>query len=344
MKGRALFACVVVALLLAPGAARGEAPSPPDLEEARKHYARGLQLYDQGADDAALAEFERAYRLAPSWKLLYELGVVELQLGDLAACLRYLEQYLEEGRDAVPPLRRREVEDRISRLRGQVGTLEVVTEAGAEIRIDDAPVATAPLGKPLFVNSGHHKVTASKDGRSAEERMVSITGGDRARVELEIRPREASPSPTPAATALPPVAPVAAPPVAPEPAVPSPIFALPPRPEPRRGPPPPYPLWIGWSAAGALTVGAIITGVLALHENSNLSTAKSAGPSTPGTLGSLSSSAHAFALASDLMTGTAIVAGGLTLYFTVRSSSAAAPSATVSVGVGPAGAAIGLTL
>ena len=106
-----LAAAAIAAALASAPSAHAQAPSATDVEEARKHYARGVELYNQGADGAALAELERAYQLAPNWKVLYELGVVELNLHDFASALRHFEQYLDEGKDAVKGARRKEVTD-----------------------------------------------------------------------------------------------------------------------------------------------------------------------------------------------------------------------------------------
>ena len=317
------------------GTAHAQLPAAPDVEEARRHYARGLQLYEQGADAAALAELERAYQLAPNWKVLYEMGIVELQLHDFAAALRAFERYLDEGGEGVAAARRRDVETRIATLRQQVATITVTAPAGAEVLVDDLLVGTAPLSKALVVNPGHHKVGARKGDLTSEARMLSVTGGDQQNVELRIT----EPPATPHETATEPPPPVLPPEVLPAtPAVASlakPIEAPP-------GPSgPPYPLWVGWSVTGALAVGALSTGIAALTANSQLTVAKNDEASSASALNGLSSRAHGFALACDIMTGMAVVTGGVTLYFTVkelqrpkRDVHAAGPTAGLRIGPG----------
>src|SRR5690349_10373833 len=52
---------------------------------ARVHFARGVEHYDEGNFDAALAEIERAYQLEPSnYKLLYNLAQVQMERHDNA--------------------------------------------------------------------------------------------------------------------------------------------------------------------------------------------------------------------------------------------------------------------
>ncbi len=304
-RGRASLVVFWLALQAgSAGSARADAPVAGDVEEARKQYARGVALYEQGADEAALAALERAYQLAPNWKVLYELGIVESAVHDFAASLKYFEQYLSEGGDALKPARKQEVSGYVTQLRQQVATIDVATVAGADIKVDDLVVATAPLAKPLVVNPGHHKLGASKDGVIAESRMVSLAGGDQVRVELDFGPAAAGPVSGP--EVAPPPEPAPAPPVDRD------THPLPAHPTPP-------PIWIGWVVAGVFAGAAIVTGVEALTTNDQLTDAKTRGPSTPGALGSLSSRARAFGLASDLSTTAAIVTGGITLYFALRS-------------------------
>ena len=160
-----------------------------------------------------------------------------------------------------------------------------------------------------------------------------MAGGDHTRVELVL--------PEPA----PPPAPPAPPPVVPEPAPsPPPPLTLPPPRDVREEPPAPRsrtPLWIGAIATGALAAGAVVTGLEALSANDSLTRAKNDGPSTSSTLTGLSSRAHGFALASDVMTGAAVVAGGVTLVLVLRAPRRAASAGlSVSLGLGPGRASL----
>src|SRR5262249_23789803 len=49
------------------------------MDEARAHYSKGVQLYNEGSYDAALVELERANKLAPSYRILYSIGLVKLR-------------------------------------------------------------------------------------------------------------------------------------------------------------------------------------------------------------------------------------------------------------------------
>src|ERR1043166_1717810 len=49
---------------------------------ARQQFAHGVELYRAGAYDAALAAFTRAYELAPTYRILYNLAQVQAQRQD----------------------------------------------------------------------------------------------------------------------------------------------------------------------------------------------------------------------------------------------------------------------
>jgi protein phosphatase len=170
-------------------------PSPEKVEQAREHYKRGLQLFGEHDNDAACWEFQRAYDLAPSYKLLYDLGLCREALGDHAGAVRNLEQYLASLGAEVPPERRAEVSTQLAALRQQVAFVTVTTTVpDADLLVDDAQVGKASAD-PLAVNPGRRRVWATKAGYYPASKELSLSSGDRVAVALELKemPRAASP-------------------------------------------------------------------------------------------------------------------------------------------------------
>src|SRR6185295_9933737 len=64
----------------APASASAPAPDSKAMAEAKERYVRALELVAEGAYDAALLEFKRAYALAPTYKLYYNMAVVSQRL------------------------------------------------------------------------------------------------------------------------------------------------------------------------------------------------------------------------------------------------------------------------
>ncbi|MEZ4302901.1 MAG: hypothetical protein R3B70_48710, partial [Polyangiaceae bacterium] len=71
-----LVALAAIAPALPVTEAWAQQPSAKALAEARTRYEKGKQLYGEGAFDAALAELQRSYELAPSYKILYNIALV----------------------------------------------------------------------------------------------------------------------------------------------------------------------------------------------------------------------------------------------------------------------------
>jgi tetratricopeptide (TPR) repeat protein len=170
-------------------------PSERSIEEARSRFQKGVQLYREGSFEGALAEFRRAYQLAPSYRILFNVGQVQFELHDYVEALKAFRQYLAEGGDEIPADRRTQVEADIQKLEGRVAYLDVTTNVeGAQITVDEVPVGISPLRGAVIVNSGPRRVAISKAGRPTTARNVTVAGGDRVKIALDMTdaaPRQA---------------------------------------------------------------------------------------------------------------------------------------------------------
>jgi hypothetical protein len=190
---------------------RGDSPKPPaapraaaatdelDLSvqrrEAGQRYERALELYDEGSYDAALSELKRAYELAPSSRMLYNLGVISLAVRDMAGAMDYLERYLVEGGAGVPGHLRAEIEAELQGLAPHVARVQIqVNVPGAEVSVDDRVVGAAPLGRALRVNVGSRRLSARANGWLPDSTLLSLAGGEERQVTLVLsNPRIAPP-------------------------------------------------------------------------------------------------------------------------------------------------------
>jgi len=155
------------------------------VEEARKHAKTGLEFYDDGNFEAARIELEKAYKIAPSFKLLYNIGLCYRQLNNYVEAVRALTRYLAEGGDQVPPDRKTEVQKVITEIQPRTASVEVSVDApGASVMIDDEPVGTAPLSTPVIVNPGRRNVSATMPGRQAQAKVITLGASDTMKVEL----------------------------------------------------------------------------------------------------------------------------------------------------------------
>jgi hypothetical protein len=170
---------------------------PPDqhTQEASKHFQHGVELSEDGDWRAAVIEFERAYAIAPNFRVLYDIGQCHYQLHDYPAALDAFRRYLAEGQALVPSERRAKVESDVDSLKGRVASLRLSANVdGAEVGVDDMVIGTTPIAAPVVVSAGRHKLTASKAGLPAVVRYVDIAGEETLDVALDLGPPAAVPA------------------------------------------------------------------------------------------------------------------------------------------------------
>ena len=162
-------------------------PTTAALEEARTRYQRALDLYNDKNYEAARIEFQRAYQLAPSYKILYNIGVCDAARNDYVAASTSLEAYLAQGKDEIPPDRRTEVTALLNDLRPRIGHLTITSSVpGAAVSVDDVPVGVTPLPGPIAVNPGRRRVSVSKYGWFPQTKSVVVAGSERPQVEVNL--------------------------------------------------------------------------------------------------------------------------------------------------------------
>lgn len=291
------------------GAVARAAHADAKLDEAKQHLEAATQLYDENNFRGALVELQRAYELAPSYKILFNIGQVEMELQDYAGALRAYSRYLSEGGPDVPAERDKQVRADIERLRGRIGKIAVQTAAGAEVLIDDVAIGFAPLPEPVVVNAGRHKVTVRIAGKEPVSQVYDVAG----RQEIS-------------AVIANDVAPVAL--VAPA-AVDAPA---PPRSK--------LPVYVSWGATGALGLTAGVIALVAKSANDDLANLRGSFPVTSAQLAAQRDSVRRDALLTDLAFGATLASAGVAAYLTLTRMGHGDPpeqARTVQVHVGPGG-------
>jgi hypothetical protein len=297
---RTLFLVAGIAFFAHGASAQGAPADPNAQKEATVHFQRAVQLYSETDYRAALVEFKRAYEIAPHPSVLYNLGQTYYQLQNYAEALTTFERFLAEGGSQ----HRTEVEQAIGVLKTRVGKLDITApSAGWEISVDDEVVGKTPLAKPVAVSIGRRKLSATKAGEAPISRFVEVAAGETAAIALT-------------ASAL----------------------GKPSEPTDTQAPPAGSDrgnnglLLAGWVGTGALAAGAIVTGILASSKASALKDARGQFPADKSDIESKSSSVKTLALVTDILGASAVVLGGVTLYFTLTK-----PSSTTTARLGTSG-------
>jgi hypothetical protein len=332
---RRQVALVIAAATVGVPAARAQQPGAPDaapttkMDEAGRHFQRGIELYKAGDFGAALVQLKAAYELVPNYKVLYNLGQVSYQRHDYAGALKYFRQYLGDGDDQIPPGRQREVAADLAELEQRVGHLQIETpEQTAKVFVDDILEGTTPLHALIIVNAGKRTIDLVMRNGERRTRMVDVGGGEIVTVsfpQLEVLPPEAPPPRTAASPRAAPVLSLSAPkPPAPPPA---PATAIAPALSAGASPPvvavathsrkSTFP-WKSWTLTGLLAGGAATTGVIALQSKQSLDDSLNKFPQNMSDVDFYKRRTRDFAMVTDgLIISTAAMAA-ISLYFTLR--------------------------
>ena len=183
---RAPLLVTVLASLLLAGQASA-APSGEGKAEARERFGRGVKLYDERDYPAALAEFQKAYDLAPHPTVLFNVAQVQVALGRVVEARRTLDRLLAAS-DAQPGLLekarglREQLVPRIAQLNVQCSV------AGAHVEVDGAEVGVAPLAAPVDVASGTRVVACSSSGFQPARKELLVAGKTTTDVAFVLEP------------------------------------------------------------------------------------------------------------------------------------------------------------
>ena len=331
MRHRSLALCAALALSLPSftASAQGTVTAAAQTEAASR-FKKGLELFKDGDYQAALIELRRANELAPNYNVLYNIGQVYFQLQDYPNALHSLERYMQEGGKNIDPKRRAEVEKDVDKLRARVANLEIVVNVpDADVTIDDVSAGKTPLPKTVLVSAGRHRIVISKVGFASITKVVEIASAELQKVPVDLVETKAATAATPPVVVDPGSGATQSTPI---PQVPLPLTIPDQPPPPARSVP-----VVGWVVTGGLAAGAVVTGILALGASGDLKTLRTTGTPTADGLDSARSKTQTLALVTDILTGCAVVAGGITLYFTIAGGSSS-PEAKPAAAPPPAGA------
>lgn len=286
----------------APSATPPPAATEAVLEEAKRRYGQGIRFYQDGDYRLAANEFERAYKLSNSYKILYNIGQVHLQLNNYARAVDSLERYLVEGGSEIPEARRREIERDIKNYQSRTARLTVEANvAGADVLVDDIPVGVTPIGRPLRLEVGTHRLTISKEKLVPASKLVSLAASEEAKIVVELK-EESRPSVV----------------------VVNNVGAS-------ANAKKPY-LWVPWAATGALAAGTLVSGLIASQQLNDLSNLRDSSTATRAKLDNAERQASTAAIVTDILGASTVAAAGLSLYLTFRKSPAETKAAPLPAG------------
>ncbi|HVR01727.1 MAG TPA: tetratricopeptide repeat protein [Polyangia bacterium] len=157
-------------------AAPVEPAAEPARAQARALMQEGARQMDDRQYDKAVESFSEAYRLVPSPKVLYNLGIAYLSVARYADALQALEGFLKEATDA-PAANQATARRHIADLRAKVVTLELKSDRpGAELALDGRSLGAVTFDHPLVIDPGPHDLRARAGEDVVEQAFTAQPG------------------------------------------------------------------------------------------------------------------------------------------------------------------------
>jgi hypothetical protein len=159
-------------------------------EVARKHFERGYQLTQAGELEAAILEFELAYKTQPNFSVLYNLAQAYTASGRVIPAINTFKHYLALGGERIPETRRAQVREtiRVLSLRtGQLVLRDVPT--GFDVSIDGNSLGLTPIAQPVRLGAGPHTLVVARPGYVPYSVGIQIQPGAELQVHPQLQPR-----------------------------------------------------------------------------------------------------------------------------------------------------------
>ena len=179
-----------LSILVALGHSWGAAgPAGRDPAESRQYSAlleEAVSEYDARRYEEARALFKKAHEISPNARTLRGIGMASFELREYVEALRALEGALSAKRRPLTSTQRQQVQSLADRARAFVGRFVVaLSPREAVLHVDGAPAILEEDGS-LLLSFGHHQLIAEAPGRVAENREVSVIGGERQSLDLKL--------------------------------------------------------------------------------------------------------------------------------------------------------------
>jgi hypothetical protein len=181
--------CLLLALALL-GAVDARAQSDAQKEAARERFGRGIERLRAEDYAGAVAEFDKAYQLAPYPVILFNLGVAQARLGRAVEAEAAFERVIAEP-GTLSAERLAQAQRELGAQKARIGELSVeVSEKGASVRVDGVDVGRSPLASRLRLTGGTHYVEAVKQGYAPSRKEVRLAAESQREVRLELEPTD----------------------------------------------------------------------------------------------------------------------------------------------------------
>lgn len=168
---------------------QGQAAKPQN-KAYQEHVERAVQEFQLGNYAEARALFLRAHNIRPNARTSRGLGLTEFELKNYPQAITYLRAALASKTKPLSQELRASTETIIERAESYIGRYQLALRPEPEafrVLVDGQHVKPGP-GQELLLSVGERHLDVRAAGYKDAQRTVSVQGGERATLNIELRP------------------------------------------------------------------------------------------------------------------------------------------------------------
>jgi tetratricopeptide (TPR) repeat protein len=198
IRFRIAASLVALAALLPPQGAFAQTLPDSALDESVVEKSR--ELYREANEHVQRKEWAKAraallaaWSLGRHYSIAANLGECELALGRHRDAAEYLDFALRSWGTAYPEAKQK-AQTMMDEALKHVAVVEVVSAVeGADVTVGGVVMGRTPLEAPLFLEPGSHELDIWGPGVPHDAKTVTLTAGERTRIQLGSAPKEPKP-------------------------------------------------------------------------------------------------------------------------------------------------------
>jgi hypothetical protein len=153
--------------------------------DVKNEYEAGKILFEDGDYATALLKFQDAYARTTDARLLWNVGACLKNLRHYAKAIEILRTYLADTSGKLTPQDRQDATDLMGAIEPFTTSVTFkVSEDGAALWLDDAPIGSSPLPQSVLVDLGARRLRVQKDGFRLVDKEIAVGGVKDAVVEV----------------------------------------------------------------------------------------------------------------------------------------------------------------
>ncbi len=158
-------------------------------EEAKTHFQNGFSMMELEDFAGAAVEFEASVAKFPTKNAMFNLGMCLKAMHKYPRALQVFRNILTQFGGDLDSEMQSEVRKNIASINKMIAQMEVNTNIpGASVLVDGEVVGTTPLGQPLVIGAGEHRIRVSLVGYEDIEKTVAVVSQTHQIVEFTMKP------------------------------------------------------------------------------------------------------------------------------------------------------------